>query len=313
MIGYLCTMLRTYHPYEFIVALMNNAANEEDVASAKKLASQMRIKILQPKYGISSATYEFNRDTKEIAKGAADIKYVGTKVAAGLYKMAHDGKQRTFTDVILDGKSSIKDFNKRRITALISVGYFSDFGNIAELSRIYQMIEEFDFGDVKSYKCSKVGERMKFIEKYASNLKKDGTPGSSYKFESKDAVIAFLREAEQVILSLGIPDVTFKVKAENQQEYLGYIDLVTGREEDRRKLYIMDYYEIMNKWGGKGVWKVRIKTRSIGSGKEASLSLSPALVQRNPIEKGSVIEVHEDWLSLDKGQYWVLHRYNVIE
>ena len=174
-------------------------------------------------------------------------------------------------------------------------------------------MEEFKYGDVKSYKCDKVGERLKFIEKYASNLKKDGTPGSSFKFESKDAVIAFLREAEQVILSLGIPDVSFKTKAENQQEYLGYIDLVTGREEDRRKLYIMDYYEIMNKWGGKGVWKVRIKTRSIGSGKESTLSLSPVLVKRNPIQKGSVIEVREEWLSLDKGQYWVLHKYDIVE
>lgn len=313
MIGYLCTMLRTYYPYEFIVALLNNAANEEDVANAKTLASQLGIKILPPKYGTSSATYEFTRDTKEISKGAADIKYVGAKVATGLYKMAHDGKQRTFVDVILDSTAGIRDMNKRRMEALISVGYFSDFGNIAELSRIYQMVEEFKFGDVKSYKCDKVGDRLKFIEKYASNLKKDGTPGSSYKFESKDAVIGFLREAEKIILSLNIPDVSFKVKAENQKTYLGYIDLVTGREEDRRKLYIMDYYEIMNKWGGKGVWKVRIKTRSIGSGKEASLSLSPILVQRDPIQVGSVIEVKEEWLSVDKGQYWVLNRYKVIE
>lgn len=313
MVSYLCAYLRKYYTYEFIVSLLNNAANEDDIANAKALASQLGIKILPPKYGISSATYEFNRETKEISKGAADIKYVGAKVATGLYKMAHDGKPRTFVDVILDSTNGIRDMNKRRMDALIAVGYFSDFGNISELSRIYSMVEEFKFGDTKSYKCDKVGERLRFIEKYASNLKKDGTPGSSYKFESKDAVIAFLREAEQVILSLGIPDVSFKVKAENQQEYLGYIDLVTGREEDRRKLYIMDYYEIMNKWGGKGVWKVRIKTRSIGSGKEATLSLSPVLVQRNPIEKGSVIEVKEEWLSLDKGQYWVLYKYNVIE
>lgn len=313
MVSYLCAWLRCRYPYEFIVALLNNSANDEDIANAKALASQLHIKILPPKYGISSDTYVFDKDTKEIAKGAADIKYVGKKVALSLYEMAHDGKQRTFVDVILDATSGIKDFNKRRADALISVGYFSDFGNIAELTRIYGMVEEFKYGNTKEYKCSKVGERLKFIEKYANNLKKDGTPGSSYKFESKDAVIAFLREAEQVILSLGIPDVSFKVKAENQQEYLGYIDLVTGREEDRRKLYIMDYYEIMNKWGGKGVWKVRIKTRSIGSGKEASLSLSPVLVQRNPIQKGSVIAVKEEWLSIDKGQYWVLHKYDVIE
>lgn len=313
LIGYMCAWLRKYYPYQFITSLLNNAANQGDIANAKLLAGELHAKVSPPKYGVSRDTYGYDEATKEISKGAADIKGVGAKVALGLYEMAHDGKERSFVDVIIDSNESIKDMAKDRMDALIAVGYFDTFGNIAELSRIHEMVREFKYGDVKSYKCSKVGDRIKFIEKYASNLKKDGTPGSSYKFESKDAVIAFLREAEQVILSLGIPDVSFKVKAANQKEYLGYIDLVTGREEDRRKLYIMDYYEIMNKWGGKGVWKVRIKTRSIGSGKEATLSLSPALVNRNPIKEGSVIEVKEEWLALEKGQYWVLHKYNVIE
>ena len=170
MIGYLCAMLRTYHPCEFIVALLNHAANEEDIANAKSLASQLGIRILPPKYGSSSATYEFNRERREIAKGAADIKYVGTKVASGLFRMAHDGKERSFVDVILDATSGIRDMNKRRLEVLIAVDYFSDFGNVAELSRIHQLVEEFKYGDTKSYKCAKVGEHLRFIEKYASNL-----------------------------------------------------------------------------------------------------------------------------------------------
>ena len=102
------------------------------------------------------------------------------------------------------------------------------------------------------------------------------------------------------------------MKAANQKEYLGYIDLVTGREEDRRKLYIMETYELPDRFRG-GVWKVKLKTRSIGSGKEASLSINPGLLKQAPIQSGSVILVKDEWVSKDQKGYWVLHRYTVVE
>ena len=312
MIGYVCAYLRKYYPYEFLVSLLNNAANEDDVANAKALASQLHIKILPPKYGVSSDTYTYDKEKKEIVKGASDIKYVGKKVAKALYNMAHDGKNRTFVDIILDSKANIRDMNKRRFESLIRVDYFNHYGNITELSRILRMVEMFKYGEAKSYPTQKVTDSLKFIEKYATNLKKDGTPGSSYKFFSQEKTIEFLRECEALILSLGLPDATYKVKAENQKELMGYIDLVTGEEKDLTTLYVMDCYGLPNKYRG-GIWIYKIKARSIGSGKENSFDIAPDVMKQFPIDKGSVIKTTRDWVSQDKKGYWKLYKYEVIE
>ena len=47
-----------------------------------------------------------------------------------------------------------------------------------------------------------------------------------------------LHEAEDTILSLGLEDVNYRVKMQNQLDILGYIELTTNKEEDRRKLII---------------------------------------------------------------------------
>lgn len=311
LVGYLCAYLRHYYPYEFVTSLLNNAANESDIANATQLAKQLKIQITPPRFGSSTNTYGFNKTTRKISKGAESIKYMNAAASIALYELSKefDG---SFADVLYQiHKLRIAD--ERQIDLLIKIDYFQQFGNIPELMRIFEMVKLFKYGETKSFRCDKTGEILKpVIERYASNLKKDGTPGASYKFSCEEHVMAFLNECEAMIKSYGMNDADYTTKAGWQEEYLGYIALETGREEDKRKLYVADVFELPNKFRG-GVWKYKIKTAGIYSGKLSEISINPVVFNRTPLKKGNIIGVPEGALFKDNKGYWNLSYYKIIE
>lgn len=111
------------------------------------------------------------------------------------------------------------------------------------------------------------------------------------------------------MIGLRLPDLTFREKASNQLDVLGYIDLTTGRQEDLKKLYVMDLYALEDRYRG-GIWKYKIKTKSIGSGKVSSLDINPRLYEQRPIQKGDVIYLAEFYR--DKKGYFQLCDYQLM-
>lgn len=311
LVGYLCAYLRYYYPYEFVTSLLNRAANESDIANATQLAKQLKIQITPPRFGSSTNTYGFNKDTRQISKGTESIKYMNAQSSIALYELSHEF-HGTFSELLYAiHKAKIAD--ERQIDLLIKIDYFQSFGNISELIRIFEMVKLFKYGETKSYKCDKAGDVIRpIIERHASNLKKDGTPGASYKFGGEEDVIAFLNECEEMIKSYGLIDVSYSTKASWQEDYLGYVALETGREEDKRKLFVADVYELPNKFRG-GVWKYKLKTSGLYSGKTSDISISPVVFNRKPLKKGNIISVPEGGLFKDNKGYWNLSYYNVIE
>lgn len=120
-----------------------------------------------------------------------------------------------------------------------------------------------------------------------------------------------LNEMEQYILSIRYDDLDFRNKMANQMEILGYVDLTTGREEDRRKLLIEDVQPIKDQKTGKP-WCYRIDTRSIGSGKSARLSVKPNVFEETPLRKGDTIFTPPGSLKKNQKGYWYLHWYDMV-
>ena len=120
-----------------------------------------------------------------------------------------------------------------------------------------------------------------------------------------------LNEMEQYILSVGYDDLDFRNKMANQMEVLGYVDLTTGREEDRRKLLIEDVQPMKDKKTGKP-WCYRVDTRSIGSGKSARLSIPVNTYDETPVRKGDTIFTPPGSLKKNAKGYWYLHWYDMV-
>lgn len=307
LIGYLCAYLRYYHPYEFITCYLNNAANEDDVKSGTELAEFYGIRISPPKYGSSKDGYYFNAEERIISKGLASVRYLSSKLATELYGIYSDENPSTFIDLLLASKSTSMD--ARQLDILIKAGFFDAFGNQRELFRIRDVFNFFKQGTAKSIKKAVVGDSpvKEIIETYTTSKKKDGSEALSYTFKSPEDVICCMNDCEKYIKSLGLDDLDMRVKIQNSLDVLGYVDVVTNKESDRRRLLITDVFPL--KGEGEAIWAYRVGTRSLGSGKTAKISIRREVFDAAPLKTGDIIYAAELWKN--KKGYWYLQKYNL--
>ena len=306
LLGYICAYLRYYHPAEFIASYLDNAANENDIADGTALAEEYGIKISPPRYGISKDNYAYDKNSNTIGKGIACIKFLNAVAANELYELSKTLNTHYFMDLLFMA-THFTSTSSRQLSILIKVDYFSAFGNCNELLRINEMFDFFKQGTSKTIKKDKVSEPLaEVIKKYSTDVNDKGKELKSYTITD---MCGLLYEIEDNIRAFNLPDLDYKLKATAQNEYLGYVDLTTDKEEDRRKLYILDRYDLADKFNG-GVWKYKIKTKSIGSGKVASLSISPNVFNKLPIRKGDVIYAAK--LDKDNKGYWNLFNYKIL-
>lgn len=306
MIGYLCAYLRYYYPAEFITAYLNNANNEDDIKNGSALAELYGIQIVPPRYGISKDRYVYDKDRHVIAKGINSIKYMNSTVANELYDLAKRSDPKTFMSLLtlMNNETSI-DTRQRDI--LIKIDFFVDFGNATELSRIASVFAFFKNGTAKKVQKDKIsGQMLDVVSKYATDKNKNGTEAKSFTITD---MAGLLDECEDVIKSLHLPDLDLKCKIQNQIELMGYIDLMTNKKEDRRKLLITDVFPLSSKKDNT-IWGYAIQTRSVGSGKASRLTIRSSVYAKAPIKRFDIIYAKE--LEKNRSGYWYLLDYDLI-
>jgi DNA polymerase-3 subunit alpha len=312
MIGYLCAYLRYYNTYEFITSYLNNANNEDDVASGSELANEYGIKIISPKFGLSKAQYIFDKENKVISKGVSSIKFLNSTVADELYnyyKSNPNCKQDKFVNV-LKGISESTGINSKQLDILIKLDYFSDYGISKELLRIVDVFEFLKSGQLKQVSSDKlegawIGD---IIKKYSTNIKKDGKVGKTYTIKD---MCSILNECDQYIKQQNIADFNYKEKMTTQLEYLGYIDLTTNRPEDRQKLLVTDVRPLSGQYSS-DPWGYALFTKSVGTGKAGRLTVKSKLYSSHPVKKMDIISVQkENMVKNDRG-FWDLYKYELV-
>lgn len=287
MVGYLCAYYRHYYPMEFITAFLNNAANDEDIRSGTAYANKVGIRVTMPKWGFSKGEYFYDSEQRVIAKGLTSIKYMGSAVAEELYNISRSDTYIRFVDVLtaLKEKSSI---DSRQLDILIKLDFFSDFGNQRELLRIAEIFTElFKSGDVKKIAKDRVdGTPLEpIIAKYAVGVTKSGGIAKSYTMLD---VKSAMNEAEDAIKNVHMDDLSDVIKVKNFADVMGYAGYVSGKDEDRRKLYVSDVFPLVRKKDGKQ-FGYSIITKSIGSGKESRFTVVNRVFNTDPIKKGDII------------------------
>lgn len=286
MVSYMCAYLRYHYPIEFVTAYLNNANTEEDIEQGTRLAEIKKIKINNIKFGKSGAKYFFDKETNSIYKGIGSVKFLNDTVSEELLILSKN-KYETFVDLILDIKSKTST-NSRQLDILTKLDFFSDFGNARELLKIIELAEKFKFGEAKSIKKDKLlGDPLyEVVAKYATDRNAKGVELKSFTITDCKGL---LRECEEIVRLFKLEDIPIKIKIEIQQEYLGYISLVSGKEDDRPKLYVKEHYVINKKLTGKPCG-CNIICQSIGSGKQSKFVVwNKTLNKCGQIKKGDVI------------------------
>ncbi len=307
-IGYICGYLRYYHPYEFFTAALNIFGDDTDkTAEITRCAALRGVNVTMPKWGVSRADYAFDRERNVIAKGLASIKYMSAGLAEELYALSREKTYTYFVDLLADADRKTS-MNTRQLDILIKLDFFSEFGNQRELLRIRDLYYDFfNRGEAKKISKDKVdGTPLEsVVAKYSTGVTKSGQFAKSYTIID---IASILRESEDAVRSVHMEDLSVAVKMLNFTDIMGYAGYTSGRTEDRRKLFVRDIYPVYMRKNGKQ-FGYRLKTRSVGSGKESEFTVFNAQYNKDPIRKGDIVLCEE---YERQGSYYNLRRYRHI-
>lgn len=305
-----CAWLKAHHPlafYETYIKIMEEKGDKNKINAAKEEAeSYFGIRFVPMRFGQDNRSIHADEENNEMINTMGSIKGYGATIGKVFYNCSQRG-YTSFVDVLeyLD-KNKVKE---AKFKPLILIDYFEQFGNQQELLSIAKLWDLLKQGDAKSIKRSAVDTYPflpEIIRRYTTSTRKDGSDAASYTFESGDAVMRCMREYETAVLSANLPDVSMREKISNSVEILGYCDVRTGKEEDRRRLLITEVLPLKN---DKGLWAYRLSTKSLGSGKTARLTMYADVYNRKPINEGDIIYASE--LYKNKKGYWYLTTYSI--
>lgn len=335
--------------YETFMRIMDEKGDKDKLAAAKDEAeSYFNIKFPPFKFGQDNRKVTADEENNAISNALTSIKGFNKAAAVALYELGQE-PPKYLSDVLLAlrPKSIMKSTteplaqisyfssygNDREVLNIIALCDEFGYGTKASMPR--ERVDNSFLADI--------------VPKYADGLKKDGQPATRYTFTSlqmsalkdekkklaaalkknpapeleeqliaveqeiaeelKRIVAQALRECEDRVLAAGIEDLPFRVKIENQQEILGYVDIRTGKEEDRRLVLVSDFRPLLSKDTGKP-WGYACFTQSLGSGKRIRLTLRSRQYDQNPIKNGSIIYV--DRCTKNKSGYWYLDQYHLV-
>ncbi len=304
-IGYICGWLRYYYPLEFLSVALN--INEDDQEKTGKIYDYIRdftkIKVKPIKFRHSKDVYTINKEENSIYKGIKSIKYCNSNIAIELYNLRNNTYD-SFIDLLYD-ISEKTSLNNRQLDILIKLDYFSEFGNSKLLSNIVKYFEMFKRGKSKQINVDKVlsDEMLNNIIKRYSRLSPSGKLYTNLK------VKPLLKEIEELLRCSNIKDYDILQKIKFHKEYLGYIDLTTGNEEDRRKLLVLNVTPLVSKKNNK-TWAYAIDVISIGSGRKSRLNIWSNKFDKIPLCKYDIIFASKLEKN-DKGYWYLLDYYKI--
>lgn len=294
--------------YEQYIQIQEEKGDKDKINAAKEEAeSYFGIRFAPMRFRQDNRCIHANDDGSELINTMGSIKGYGVTIGKKLYE-AGKHEYKTFVDLL--AALDVKGIKEAKFKPLILIDYFEEFGNQRELLQIAEFWEFFKQGTAKSIKRNLVEGKptlKQITEKYSTHTRKDGSEAASYTFSSGEDVMQCLRECETAFKNAHVSDIDMRVRIQNHLEILGYCDIRTGRQEDRRKLLITEVIPLKNNGT---LWSYRLATKSLGSGKTARVTVKVDLYNRNPINKGDIIYAED--LYKNKAGYWYLSRYSHI-
>ena len=128
--------LKSHYPLEYYTVVMNSYSDDSERTA--RLTNEMKyfnIKLKNPKFRYSKGEYFFDRKTNSIYKGISSIKFISKNAGSILYDLK-DNHYDTFCDLLVDIGNKI---NSKNIQILIRLNFFSEFGTISKLLKIYEL------------------------------------------------------------------------------------------------------------------------------------------------------------------------------
>ena len=282
LLGYICAYLRCYHPAEFIVSFLNNAAKDEDIAHGHLLAQLYGIGVSAARFGVSRSHYHYDKDSNTIYKGVASIAYMSDTTAEDLLRAA-DAHPASFMDVLMHLPNTI---NSRQLGILIQLGFFEQFGSPTELTAINAYFTALNKGTLTRISKDKVeGARLSgLIEQAATDQGKSGTLKSWLITDMPK----LLRLCEEHVRSQHLPPPKPSERVKAQMEYLGYIEPMGA--DGKGLMYVTSDVRILKSKKTGKPWAYGFTAVSLTDGTAREWTIRDGCYLE-PLNKGDILRV----------------------
>ena len=295
--------LKSHYPLEYYATVFNKfTGDERRTTNLTKELEYFGIKLYNPKFRYSKATYHPDKESNSIYKGLASIKYMNEKVADELYSL----KDCVFDDFIdvLETIHECTSINSRQLDILIKLDFFSEFGKSQKLLDITAAYDE--IYSKKQFKKDKLplGLSEEIVRIYAA----------------KETEKMFMQVETRLLLKKiiqAIPNKSISMESifANHLEFVGYCSY-TDESYDERVCVISDLKT--NKWGTAFATLYKLK-----DGKSMTLKVDKNYFANKPLKKFDIIRVafisenfkrrkiDGKWILTDDKEH-VLERYSMV-
>lgn len=293
--------LKSHYPYEFYSVMMQHLSEkgEKDKVTAYKME-------MQQAFGIKNGDYKFRRDNREfsidkengcINPSLMSIKNFSKKMAEILYSLK-DNEYDSFGDLLKDMRDN--GLAESRITDLIHMNYFSEFGNI-------KFLEMYSKTFLLFYKNKKFLTQYKKDKAFENNidfdiLRNNCTSETAKKFMGIDC-IRIINEIMEQYQSLNTSE---KEIIQYRYKTLDYIDVI-----DKKYAGICVVTDINVSYSP------RIKLYALANGNTIDVKIDKKTYSKQPLKRGDVVKctrqvkkpkmkkVDKQWVELDEKEWWV--------
>ena len=316
IISYMTAKQKAYCPVEFYAGLCNSYI--EQSGFAKESSDEIITDMYQHQIRMSPFSFRNDHRRCNVLQGRLVyaiplIRGMNSTIADVLYQL-RESRYQFFTDLLLSINSqhialSGAKVGKHHLLNLIHLGFFSEYGNSRELEEIFLIVSLLNFGKTKRIDLNSKDIRKEWKEvivEFSTNANKCGDASKYHTILNMDEL---LHAVERKVLSLGLSDYNIFSKLDTQRELLGFVPVATGKESDRRMLYVKEVMPLRRKSDGKQFGCAIVAT-SIGSGKQTRYSILNRIYRKKPIVAGDVIELID--YKCNNG-YFMLTDYKVKE
>lgn len=166
-LGYVVGYLRCYYKLETVTTALNIYLEDDDKSlEIIQYAKRNGIDIRPIRFSKSGADYTLDRDTNSIYKGIESIKFLNRQIADELLELSNN-EYNSFIDLLKDINEHTS-VNSRQLNILISLNFFSEFGNNKYLFDVVGIYDKFANAKIISKKkMEEFGVSDYLMQKYS--------------------------------------------------------------------------------------------------------------------------------------------------
>ena len=213
----------------------------------------------------------------------------------------------TFSDILFELENTTID--SRQLDILVRTRFFRQFGNTAELLKIIEYFRWLKNGNAKQVsteELDKAQDRVAAIVRQYATC--EGKNGNILKRWTILDCRKIMQGIEAEVLSWKMPERPMRELVADSIAYLGYIDLTTGKKEDRMRTVVTGILPMKSKKGDN--WARKVTSVSLGTGRSAECTVYERQFLSKPLKEGDIIQINGVYKN-ERG-YWYISDYTIL-